>query len=48
MASIKVCLGVIVFIWSNCACTSVHPKSDDLMAGELIFRMASLHIYMSP
>ena len=38
MASIKVCLVVIVFICINC--TSVHPEMDNLMVGELIFRTA--------
>ena len=38
MASIKVCLVVIVFICINC--TSVHPEIDHLMVGEVIFRTA--------
>ena len=38
MASIKVCLVVIVFPCSNCA--SVHPEMENLMVGELIIRMA--------
>ena len=38
MASIKVCLVVIVFICINC--TSVHPDIDNLMVGEMIFRTA--------
>ena len=44
MASIKVniCLVVIVFICINC--TSVHPEIDNLMVGELIFRMARLFL----
>ena len=42
MASIKVCLVVIVFICSNC--TSVHPEIDNLMVGELIFRTARLFL----
>ena len=42
MASIKVCLVVIVFISSNC--TSVHPEIDNLMVGELIFRTARLFL----
>ena len=37
MSSIKVCLVVIVFICSNC--TSVHQEIDNLMVGELIFRI---------
>ena len=40
MASIKVCLVVIVFICSNCA--SVQPEIANLMVGELIFRTARL------
>ena len=40
MASIKVCLVVIVFICINC--TSVHPEIDNSMVGELIFRTARL------
>ena len=40
MASIKVCLVVIVFICIYC--TSVHPEIDHLMVGELIFREARL------
>ena len=35
MASIIVCLVVIVFICSDC--TTVHPEIDNLMVGELIF-----------
>ena len=42
MASIKVCLVVIVFIYSNC--TSVHPEIDNLTVGELIFRTARLFL----
>ena len=38
MASIKVCLVVIVFICIYC--TSVHPEIDNLMVRELIFREA--------
>ena len=34
MASIKVCLVVIVFISINC--TTVHPEMDNSMVGELI------------
>ena len=40
MASIKVCLVVIVFICCNC--TSVHPEIDKSMVGELIFWTARL------
>ena len=40
MASIKVCLVVIVFICINR--TYVHPETDNLIVGELIFRMARL------
>ena len=42
MASIKVCLVVIVFICSNC--TSVHPEIDNLMVGELTSRTARLFL----
>ena len=42
MTSIKVCLVVIVSICINC--TSVHPEIDNLMVGELIFRMARLFL----
>ena len=42
MASIKVCLVVIVFICINC--TSFHPGIDNLMVGELIFRTARLFL----
>ena len=42
MASIKVCLVVIVFICINC--TSVHPEIDNLMVGELMFSMARLFL----
>ena len=42
MASIKVCLVVIVFICSNC--TSVHPEIDNLMVGKLIIRTARLFL----
>ena len=40
MASVKVCLVLIVFICSNC--TYVHPEIDNLMVGELIFSTARL------
>ena len=40
MASIEICLVIIVFICSNC--TSVHPEIDNLMIGELILRTARL------
>ena len=40
MASMKICLVVIVFICSNCA--SVHPEIHNIMVGEFIFRMARL------
>ena len=40
MASIKVCLVVIVFICSNCA--SVNPEIDNIMVVELIFRTGRL------
>ena len=42
MASIKVCLVVIIIKCINC--TSVHPKIDNLMNGELIFRTARLFL----
>ena len=42
MSSIKVCLVVIVFICSKC--TSVHQEIDNLIVGELIFRMARLFL----
>ena len=42
MASIKVCLVVIVFICINC--TSFHPGIDNLMVGEFIFRTARLFL----
>ena len=42
MASIKVCLVVIVFKCSKC--TSVHPEIDNPMVGELIFRTARLFL----
>ena len=42
MASIKVCLVVIVFICINFS--SVHPEIDNLMVGELIFRMVRLFL----
>ena len=42
MASIKVCLVVIVFICSNC--TSVYPEIGNLMVGELIFKTARLYL----
>ena len=42
MASIKVCLVVIVFICISC--TSVHPEIDNLIIGELIFRTARLFL----
>ena len=42
MASIKVCLVVIVFICINC--TSVHSEIDNLMVGQLIFRTARLFL----
>ena len=42
MASIKVCLVVIIFICSNS--TSVHPEIDNLMVGELIFRTARIFL----
>ena len=42
MASIKVRLVVIVLICSNC--TSVHPETDDLIVGELIFRTARISL----
>ena len=42
MASIKVCLVVIVFLCINC--TSVNPEIDNLMVGELIFRRVRLFL----
>ena len=36
MASIKVCLVVIVFIYAVIVLRSVHPEIDNLMVGELI------------
>ena len=42
MASIKVCLVVIVFICINC--TSFHPEIGNLMVGELMFRTARLYL----
>ena len=42
MASIKVCLVVIVFICIKCRPpASVHPEIYNLMVGELIFRAAT-------
>ena len=42
MASIKVCLVVIVFICGN---SPVHPEIDNLMVGELILRTARLFLH---
>ena len=43
MASIKVCLVVIVY-YMCINCTSVYSEIDNLMVGELTFRMVRLFV----